>query len=285
MPGDSNLPARQPLNRSALERVLARAAELQSSTGEPSDELTDEQILELGKEVGLSAENLRQALAEERTRSAMTPEGGGLSARLYGDASLSASRTITGKSREILALLDAWMQREECLQVKRHFDERIVWEPQRGLVSVARRALNVHGKSYALSQAHEVAATVVPLDNNRVLVRLDADFSSARRDVTAAGVATSAIGVAASGAVGIVGAVVGLAVPVAVVVGAAAAPAIALTGAAYWVGKRVMARHLSRAHLALEQLLDRLARGDLAKQPSLLSVLAAAASQLPRNRF
>src|SRR5262245_16470255 len=47
MPGDSNLPARQPLNRAALERVLARAAELQSSTGEPSDELSDEQIVEL----------------------------------------------------------------------------------------------------------------------------------------------------------------------------------------------------------------------------------------------
>src|SRR6478735_3925898 len=108
MPSDSNLPARQPLSRSALERVLARAAELQSESGEPSDELTDEQIVELGKEVGLSTESLRQALAEERTRSAMTPEAGGLGARLYGEASLSASRTVNGRPREILALLDAW---------------------------------------------------------------------------------------------------------------------------------------------------------------------------------
>jgi hypothetical protein len=285
MPSDSNLPARQPLNRTALERVLARAAELQAGTGEPSDELTDEQIVELGKEVGLSSENLRLALAEERTRLAMRPESSGLGARLYGEASLSASRTVNGAPREVLALLDAWMQREECLQVKRQFDERIVWEAQRGLVSTARRVLNVHGRSYALSQAHEVAATVVPLESNRVLVRLDADFSNTRSDVTRGTVGLSALGAASSGAVVVVGRAVPLAVPAALVVGAAVAPIVVLSGIGYWAAKSMLGRQLSRAQLALEQLLDRLARGDLAKQPSLLSVLAAAASQLPRNRY
>jgi len=264
---------------------LARAAELQSVSGEPSDELTDEQIVELGKEVGLSTEHLKQALAEERTRSAMSPEESGLGVRLYGNASLSASRTVNGRPREILALLDAWMQREECLQVKRHFDERIVWEPQRGLVSTARRVLNVHGKSFALSQAHEVAATIVPVDATRALVRLDADFSSARSEVTKVSIGMSAFGLASSGALAVIGLAVPLAVPAALIVGAAVAPTIAFSGISYWVGRSVMSRHLSRAQLALEQLLDRLARGDLAKQPSLLSVLAAAASQLPRNRF
>src|SRR5690242_20440102 len=172
---DSNLPARPPLDRSALERVLARAAELQLGSPERTEELTDDQIVELGKEVGLAPEHLRQALAEERTRVAMAPEAGGFGERLFGPSALSASRTIDGTPQQMLKLLDAWMQREECLQVKRHLDERIVWEPQRGLVSVARRALNVSGRSYALSQAHEVAATVVSVGANKVLVRLDAD--------------------------------------------------------------------------------------------------------------
>jgi hypothetical protein len=69
MPGDANLPVpTSKLDRSAMERVLARAAELQAGSGEPEEALSEEQILELGKEVGLSPQHLRQALAEERTR-------------------------------------------------------------------------------------------------------------------------------------------------------------------------------------------------------------------------
>ena len=63
----SNLPAAR-LDRASLERVLARAAELQGTSGDPVEEFTEEQLLDLGKEVGLSPQNLRQALAEERTR-------------------------------------------------------------------------------------------------------------------------------------------------------------------------------------------------------------------------
>lgn len=289
---DSNLPApgarggaQGPLDRSALERVLARASELQAGTGDRGEELTDEQIVELGKEVGLSAEHLRQALAEEHTRIAMTPEPGGLGARLFGEARLSASRTVNGAPREILRLLDAWMQQEEYLQVKRHLDERIVWEPQRGFVSVARRAFNVKGRSYTLSQSHEVAATVVAVDGSRVLVRLDADFSNTRSDVTRGEVALSAIGLAASAAIAAFGFAVAIAAPVVVIAGAAVAPTAILSGVGYWAGKNILARQLMRGQLALEQLLDRLERGELARQPSLLSTLAAAAANLPRNRF
>jgi hypothetical protein len=282
---DSNLPARSPLDRTALERVLARASELQASTGDRADELTDEQIVELGKEVGLSTEHLRQALAEERTRLAMTSEGGGLGARLYGNARLSASRTVSGNPREVLTLLDAWMRQEECLQVKRHLDERIVWEQQRGLVSTARRVLNVSGKTYALSQAHEVAATVVPVDAGRVLVRLDADYSNSRSDVTRGSVGISALGVASTSVLAAFGFAAPLAVPVIAIVGVALAPAVVLSGVGYWAAKEMLSRQLKRGQLALEQLLDRLARGELARQPSLLSALAAAAQSLPRNRF
>jgi hypothetical protein len=284
-PPSRSVPARQPLDRTALERVLARASELQAGTGDRGDELTDEQIVELGKEVGLAPEHLRQALAEERTRLAMSPEPRGLGARLYGEARLSASRTVSGTPRDILRQLEAWMSEEECLTVKRHFEERVVWEPQRGLLSSMKRAFNMGARSYALAQAHEVAATVVPVDGNRVLVRLDADFSSARSEVTQGSVAVSAFGVAATTGLAIFGAVVPIALPVIAMVGIAAAPTVVLGSASYLVGKRVLAKHLTRGQLALEQLLDRLARGELARQPSLLSALAAAAANLPRNRF
>ncbi|HEX4681166.1 MAG TPA: hypothetical protein VH277_00585, partial [Gemmatimonadaceae bacterium] len=59
------------LDRASLERVLARAAELQGASGDASEaeQFTEEQLIELGKEVGLSPQHLRQAMAEERTGS------------------------------------------------------------------------------------------------------------------------------------------------------------------------------------------------------------------------
>ena len=63
----SKLPATR-LDRASLERVLARASELQAGSGETPDEFTEDQLIDLGKEVGLSPQHLRQALAEERTR-------------------------------------------------------------------------------------------------------------------------------------------------------------------------------------------------------------------------
>ena len=69
-----NLPATQPpLDRSAIERILARATELQasSSRNDSSGMLTDEELIQIGKEAGISRETLTQALAEERSRVAV----------------------------------------------------------------------------------------------------------------------------------------------------------------------------------------------------------------------
>ena len=102
MAGDSNLPSRNQssgLDRGALERVLARAAELQVGAGEPEEVLSEEQILELGKEVGLSPQHLKQALAEERTRVALPPDEGGLSAKLLGGARVGACTAVLGLAR------------------------------------------------------------------------------------------------------------------------------------------------------------------------------------------
>jgi hypothetical protein len=277
MAGDSNLPtpnSESGLDRGALERVLARAAELQSGSGEPEEMLTEEQIIDLGKEVGLSAQHLRQALAEERTRVALPPDEGGLSAKVLGGARVGASRTVTGKPRDVLDAIDAWMQRQECLQVKRQFADRIVWEARRDLVGTVRRALNVGGRGYALSRAYEVAATAVAVDGARTLVRIDADLASFRTSLARQSAGVTALGVAA------VPALVALHFAVAVAV----APALLVGVGAFWVARGVNARTATAAQLALEQLLDRLERGEITKlQASLLSVLAAAASSLPRK--
>src|SRR3954470_16814402 len=113
MPDSPNLPAR--IDRAAVDRILARALELQADV--PADaqgQLTEAQLLELAKEVGLDPVNLRQAIAEERTRVAI-PEERGLLASLYGGSAVSAQRTVRGTPKQVLSALDDWMQRQECL--------------------------------------------------------------------------------------------------------------------------------------------------------------------------
>jgi hypothetical protein len=277
MAADSNVPARTPsagLDRGALERVLARAAELQSGSGEPEEALSEEQLLEIGREVGLSAQHLRQALAEERTRVALPPDEGGLSAKLLGGARVGASRTVPGRPRDVLAAIDEWMQRQECLQVKRQFPDRIVWEARRDLFGTVRRALNVGGRGYALSRAYEVAATAVAVDAARTLVRIDADLASFRSSLARQSTGATVLGAAAGGVL----------VALHFAVAAAAAPVVLVGAGAFYLARGINARTANAAQLALEQLLDGLERGDVTKpQPSILSALAAAAAALPRK--
>jgi hypothetical protein len=267
-------PARSsaPLDRAALERVLARAAELQAESGEPAEALSEQQILELGTEVGLAPQHLRQALAEERTRVGVPAPTSGLLSQLLGPGIISATRTVRGSVAPTLAQLDDWMQREECLRVKRHFPDRIVWEARQGFFDAMRRGLNVGGRGYVLSRAHDVSATVVPVDGDRVLVRLDADFGSHRSAVAGQGATLVGLGAVSSG----VAVLLGVMLPVAVV------PTVAAGAIGYYQARRRHARTLTRAQLALEQVLDRLERGEIPR-PSLLGAIAAAAT-LPRHR-
>src|SRR5918911_3488657 len=172
------LPTRPSLDRAAMERVLRRAAELQAEAAEPGEALTEDELLDVGKEVGLAPQHLRQALAEERTR-VEVPHAAGLTGRLFGRGGASAARTVPGTPQSVLAALDVWMQREECLQVKRRLGDRISWEPQRDFFGNVKRRFNIGGRGYYLTRADEVAATVFAVDATRVLVRLDAGMSEA----------------------------------------------------------------------------------------------------------
>src|SRR6476659_5624802 len=96
------------LDRSALERVLARAAQLQGTANDadPSEQFSEEQLIELGKEVGLSPQNLRQALAEERTRSDVPDDERSMATSMFGPSRVRASRTVPGRPEDVLAAID-----------------------------------------------------------------------------------------------------------------------------------------------------------------------------------
>src|SRR5690606_34765023 len=105
--------------RAALERVLARATELQSTNTDSPEGISEERLVEIGREVGIPAEHLRMALAEERTRSPYAETESGPLLDGLGVVQVSAQRSVNGTPAELLASLDTWMKREEGLDPHR----------------------------------------------------------------------------------------------------------------------------------------------------------------------
>jgi hypothetical protein len=264
-----NLPAKLPLDRSALERVLARAAELQAKDGDADEPgLTDAQLVEIAKEVGLAPANLKQALAEERSHGAVSADRG-LSAVLFGAAGAVAERTVKGKPEEHLRALEALMQQEEGMSVKRRLGGRTTWERAPGLIANLSRTFDLGGRGYHLTRADEVSVTVVAVDETRSLVRLEASLESGRTR-TVEGLAVLLAILAASAAVGVWG--------LGVALWAALLAALPYTVLGYLLA-RSHRRTVVRAQLSLEQVLDRIERHEMPR-PSLLGAIAS----LPKKR-
>jgi hypothetical protein len=260
------------LSRAALERVLARAAQLQAASGDGDDagSMTEEQLVELGKEVGLSGELLRQALAEERGRT-LVPDEAGMLARITGVAAVTAARTVPGNSAAVLGALDAWMQRSEALQVKRRFADQLVWEARRDVFSIVRRTLPIWGRGFELAPANDVSAIVAAVGTTKAHVRIVADFSVTRSQRVTTGTAFAIAMLLVTAPLMAIGVAPELAV-----IPSALGALLAL-----FVTRRQYRQLVSRAQVALEQALDRLEFSD-AKPATTAQVLLDALIGPPR---
>jgi hypothetical protein len=266
------------LPRAALERVLARATELQTSGAETPETISEARLLEIGREVGIDPNHLRMAIAEERGRSPMLPDTPGRIEQALGDAHTGTQRAVPGTPDTVLASLDRWLQREEHLVVKRRFGQRMSWERARNPFASISRSLS--GKPADLQKVDEVSAVVTPVDGTRSLVRLDADLRLHRKSLKDGTMVLAVVnGVLAAGWI----------VPVAVL--SAVSPTtpdvtplavLAVTmgslqagvSTLIWRGiKKSFREAMVRTQLRLEQLLDALEHGDAGSPPSLLEQL------------
>lgn len=264
------------LDRAALERVLARAAELQSTiSAETPAVISEDEIVAIGREVGLTPEHLRQALAEERTRVVLVEEHGFV-ARNFGPGYAVASRVVPGKPEQILDTLNRWLTKEQTLTVKRRFADRMTWEAKGGLEGAIRRVIG--GREIILVRATEVGASVTAIDPNRTLVRLDARVVENRQEMV--GWSAAATGVLGLKGVAIAG-IAWLFPPLAIaLIGTAIGAAVVGGGAAVGLAiARSQRRSVERIQLALDQLIDRLEAGER-PTPSLLAAFSEAARHL-----
>ncbi len=252
-----NLPSRR-ISREALERVIQRAAELQANDMDTGDGLTEQELLKVGAEVGIDGRFLRQALYEQRTGDPDAEKGA--LARWVGPRLVSASRVVPGDRAPVEQALDDWLTDKEALAVKRRLADRTSWERQRGFVAEMKRGFGVGGMKYELAKALEVTTAVTQLEAGFSHVELSADLQPTRVGY-AAGAGVMAGGGALLGA-GVLAAqtVVGVTLwPLLLVWGAIAGT----FGGFGWMIARSYRRSAERMQLALEQVLDRLERGEI----------------------
>lgn len=242
------------ISQEALERIIKRAAELQAVEHDAGDGLTNNEVLALGKDVGIPDRYLRQAMLEEETRTA--PEvATGTWSWLTGPRSIVAHRVVPGDRAAVERALSRWMTEEELLQPKRQYADRTSWEAKAGAFASIQRAL-AGQRRYSLARAAEISGQVVQLEPGFCLVRLEADIRQQRaKRITGATVMTI-IGWGLTGAVALV------APPLAVAQAIMLVPAVGMT-----VGGAMVARTYrganERMQVALEQILDRLERGEI----------------------
>ena len=152
------------------------------------------------------------------------------------------------------------MEDEELLQVKRRYADRTSWEPKVGAFASIQRALGSKGKTYALARAAEVAGQVTQLEPGFCHAQLMANVQNLRKARLAGAGALAALATAAVA--------LGAAVPIALI-----SPLLFVTGAALGVTALFVARRHrpqnERVQVGLEQVLDRLERGEIRPEHAL----------------
>ncbi len=239
------------VSREALERIIKRAAELQAGEHDVGDGLTNSEVLALGKDVGIPDRYLRQAMLEEQTR--IAPDvATGTWAWLTGPRSIVAHRVVPGDRAAVERALSRWMTEEELLQPKRHFADRTSWEPKAGAFASIQRAF-AGKRRYSLARAAEITGQVVQLEPGFCLVRLEADIRPERTKRISGASVLFVLGWGMTAAAALI-------VP-------PLALAQLLPGVGLTLGGAAVARTYrganERMQVALEQILDRLERGDV----------------------
>ena len=241
--------------------VIRRAAELQARAAEDpaGGGLTEAEAIRIGREIGISPQHLRRALAETGTTEVQAP---GMATRVLGPAWVHASRTVPGGAAEVQDEINQYLVGRERLAPIRRFPDRTTYGKSREnefvrMIQMTQEALQSRkrqppvGAGFKLRQAREVEVAVQPLEEGYSYVTLSVDLSNMRTGLAITGVSLGG----------------GLGLATAAVLGVAIDPAAALLGApllpgAMWGTKMAQVKQAVHAQTHLESILDCLERGE-----------------------
>ncbi|HLT92525.1 MAG TPA: hypothetical protein VKZ85_16450 [Woeseiaceae bacterium] len=237
-----------------LEAIVRRAAEIQNRRGSPgAASLTEAEVIEIGRQVGLEPDSVRRAIAEVRAESLAPrpPAGNRLFDALVGEGRVEVRRVVAGEPARIQQQVELLLRDREKLQPLRRRLGRSVWEASTGTMARLERFLNFSGREYALAEIRQVDLAVAEIEPGWSLVTLAGDVGN-KRDEVLGGLAGGVLVLAAVAAV-LVGEDGSWAAGVAAGLGAA------LVAAALGIpwARRSLEQRRQRIVLLLEGLVDR----------------------------
>lgn len=249
------------LTRREFDAVIRRAAELATrdpDLGEAS--LTEAEVYRIAGEVGLSEVHVRRALAEVRSGYA----GGGAIDRVFGPASVRASRVVPGRPERIAREVDDFLVASQLLQPVRRTAGLLQYRPAVDWASQLARAASFTSRKYYIASAKSVEVQLEPIDDEHTLVELLVDPGTRNDDIAAAvvggGIGGGGVGTLAAWGLSAV-TPLGLAVGLGAVVGAGV-----LSGISYLAGK-AHKKKLLEVQTELEGVLDALEAGESLEPP------------------
>jgi hypothetical protein len=238
-----------------LDLIVRRAAEIQNQRGNPgSQSLTEEEVVEIGRQVGLEPEYVRRAMAEVHAESLVLrrPPANRVLDLVAGDSRVEVRRVVAGEPTLIQQQIEMLLRDREKLSALRRRPTRSVWEASSGIMDRLDRFMNFSGKEYALAETRQVELAVAETEPGWSFVTLACDIGNKRDE--ALYTAGSCVAVAAILAAVFIGVESGfsilLAIGTALLVGLAGS-AIAVPWIRWAVGKR-----RNRVELILEGLID-----------------------------
>src|SRR5690606_31748281 len=169
-----------------LEAIVRRAAEIQNRRGGPgAAALTEAEVIEIGRQVGLDPENVRRAIAEARAEALApkAPPRNPFLDALAGDERVEIRRVIAGEPARIQQQLELLLRDREKLEPLRRRLGRSVWEASTGAMARLERWLNFSGREYALAEIRQVDLAVAEVEPGWSLVTLAGDLGNKRDEV------------------------------------------------------------------------------------------------------
>jgi hypothetical protein len=259
-------PTAKAIVRADFEAVIRRAFEMSLTEADADEKLSEEEVIRIATELGLSAKHARQALYE--LPELESPPS--IFEKQFGPAVISSSRAVPGDAHNTLRRLEDYLHTREYLQVVRRRQGRLLFMPADDTISYLARGMLRPSHRFQLSRARHVALTARPLDGANTHVQIATDMSDQRKRSIRTGLVGGTIG-------GIV--VGGISAFLAGVHGPeAAAPVLAAAMFAAGLGATVTttlsataARFKARmaaARLELDGLLDRAERGEALEPPA-----------------
>ena len=176
-------PARRRIPAEDLEAIVRRAAELQNRRGSPgAQSLTEAEVIEIGRQVGLEPDYMRRAIAEvhAETLAPAAPPGNPLLDLLAGPGRVEVRRVVPGDPALIQQQLEVQLREGEKLGPLRRRHGRSVWEASSGTFARLERFLNFSGREYALAEIRQVDLSVAELEPGWALVTVTGDLGNKR---------------------------------------------------------------------------------------------------------